>query len=92
MTDRFSGALVLLVEDSGPGIPESERALVFEPFYRALGTNVDGSGLGLAIVLEIATQHDATITIEDASLPGHPLTPGTRVAVRFAGNERPNTA
>ena len=85
MSDRFSGVLVLLVEDSGPGIPESERELVFQPFYRALGTNVDGSGLGLAIVLEIASQHDATISIEDAVLPGHPQTPGTRIAVRFAG-------
>ena len=83
LTDRFSGVLVLLVEDSGPGIPESERELVFQPFYRALGTNVDGSGLGLAIVLEIANQHDATISIEDALLPGHPHTPGTRIAVRF---------
>ncbi len=85
LTDRFSGVLMLLVEDSGPGIPESERELVFQPFYRALGTNVDGSGLGLAIVLEIAAQHDATITIEDADLPGHPQSPGARVAVRFAG-------
>ena len=71
LTDRFSGVLVLLVEDSGPGIPAAERTLVFEPFYRALGTNVDGSGLGLAIVQEIANQHDATITIEDANLHGH---------------------
>jgi len=85
MTDRFSGVRVLLVEDSGPGIPESERELVFQPFYRALGTNVDGSGLGLAIVLEIAKQHGATITIEDAALAGHPQSPGTRVAVRFVG-------
>ena len=85
MTDRFSGVLVLLVEDSGPGIPESERELVFQPFYRALGTNVDGSGLGLAIVLEITNQHDATVSIEDALLPGHPQSPGTRIAVRFAG-------
>ncbi len=85
MADRFSGVLVLLVEDSGPGIVESERELVFQPFYRALGTNVDGSGLGLAIVLEIAKQHGATITIEDASLPGHTQTPGTRVTIRFVG-------
>ena len=85
LTDRFSGILVLIVEDSGPGIVESERELVFQPFYRALGTNVDGSGLGLAIVLEIAQQHDASITIEDADLPGHPHSPGTRVTVRFAG-------
>ncbi|WP_341909321.1 sensor histidine kinase N-terminal domain-containing protein [Polaromonas sp. YR568] len=85
MTDRFSGVLVLMVEDSGPGIVESERELVFQPFYRALGTNVDGSGLGLAIVLEIAKQHGATVTIEDAGLAGHAQTPGTRVTVRFVG-------
>ena len=78
LADRFSGVLLLLVEDSGPGIPETERELVFEPFYRALGTNVDGSGLGLAIVLEIATQHGASVSIEDAE-------PGTRIAVRFSG-------
>ena len=85
MVDRFSGILVLIVEDSGPGIPESERELVFQPFYRALGTNVDGSGLGLAIVFEIAQQHGASITVGDADLPDHPETPGTRVTVRFVG-------
>jgi two-component system sensor histidine kinase TctE len=88
MIDRFSGILVLIVEDSGPGIPESERELVFQPFYRALGTNVDGSGLGLAIVLEIVQQHGATITVEDADLPGHPQSPGTRFTVRFVGMDR----
>jgi two-component system sensor histidine kinase TctE len=89
LSDRFSGVLVLLVEDSGPGISESERELVFQPFYRTLGTNVDGSGLGLAIVLEIAQQHGAAITIDNANLPGHPQSPGTRVTVRFAGLNRP---
>ena len=85
MVDRFSGVVVLIVEDSGPGIPESERELVFQPFYRTLGTNVEGSGLGLAIVLEIAQQHGASITIEDASVAGQPQSPGTRVTVRFVG-------
>jgi two-component system, OmpR family, sensor histidine kinase TctE len=70
------------VEDTGPGIPAAERALVFQPFYRALGTNVDGSGLGLPIVLEIARQHGADVVLEDAH-PGQPH-PGTRVNVRFA--------
>ena len=88
LADRFSGVLILLVEDSGPGIPEAERELVFQPFYRALGTNVDGSGLGLAIVLEIANQHDASITLEDAELPSHPHSLGTRIAIRFAGAEQ----
>jgi two-component system sensor histidine kinase TctE len=77
-----AGELLLQVEDSGPGIPASERELVFQPFYRALGTNVDGSGLGLPIVLEIAGQHGADVTLEDA----HPeaVPPGTRFNVRFA--------
>jgi len=91
LADAFSGVL-LLVEDSGPGIPAAERELVFEPFYRALGTNVDGSGLGLAIVVEIANQHDATVSIEDAFLPGYPQSPGTRISVRFAPVNQSNAA
>ena len=94
LSDHFSGVLVLLVEDSGPGIPESERELVFQPFYRALGTNVDGSGLGLAIVQEIATQHDATISIEDTNPHGQAQMPpqgaGARVAVRFGAGTAPS--
>lgn len=81
LADPFGRVLVLQVEDTGPGIPQGERELVFQPFYRALGTNVDGSGLGLPIVLEIARQHQAVIAIEDAH-PGH-VPPGTRVIVRF---------
>jgi two-component system sensor histidine kinase TctE len=79
--DPFGHVLLLQVEDSGPGIPAAERELVFQPFYRTLGTNVDGSGLGLPIVLEIARQHNAEVTLEDAR-PGQ-VPPGTRVKVRF---------
>jgi two-component system sensor histidine kinase TctE len=82
LADPFGRVLLLQIEDSGPGIPAPERELVFQPFYRALGTNVDGSGLGLPIVLEIARQHRATVELEDAH--PHALTPGTRVSVRFS--------
>ncbi len=72
---------MLQVEDSGPGIAPAERELVFQPFYRALGTNVDGSGLGLAIVAEIARQHGAEVSLDSC---GHPEpSPGTQVTVRF---------
>ncbi len=81
VADPFGQVVLLQVEDTGPGIPESERELVFQPFYRALGTNVDGSGLGLPIVREIARQHDADIQLEDAHAGQQP--PGTRVTVRF---------
>jgi two-component system, OmpR family, sensor histidine kinase TctE len=86
LADPFGHVLILQVEDSGPGIPESERELVLQPFYRALGTNVDGTGLGLPIVLEIARQHNAEIKLEDAH-PGR-AAPGTRVSVRFVLSDK----
>jgi two-component system sensor histidine kinase TctE len=80
--EPLNGALVLQVEDTGPGIALAERELVFQPFYRALGNEADGSGLGLPIVLEIARQHRATVSVTD-SRPGHSR-PGARFSVRFA--------
>jgi two-component system sensor histidine kinase TctE len=74
---------ILEVEDSGPGIPEAERELVFDRFYRVLGTATDGSGLGLAIVREIAQQHGAAITVTGNSQPGLGDSPGTRIATAF---------
>ena len=73
--------LVMQVEDSGPGIPAAERALVLQPFYRALGTNVDGSGLGLSIVNEIVKQHHGEIQIEP--MQAGASMPGTRISLRF---------
>ena len=83
LTDPFGQVVVLQVEDSGPGIPAAERELVVRPFYRALGTNVDGSGLGLAIVQEVAEQHEATVSIEDAHPPRPGQGPGALFTVRF---------
>ncbi|MBI3157039.1 MAG: sensor histidine kinase N-terminal domain-containing protein [Burkholderiales bacterium] len=85
--DPFGQVLVLQVEDNGPGIPAAEREAVFRPFYRALGTGVDGSGLGLSIVREIATQHAAELTVEDAQPGGARARagfgPGARFTLRF---------
>jgi two-component system sensor histidine kinase TctE len=81
LVDPLSHTLVLQVEDSGPGVPLVEQELVFQPFYRALGTEADGSGLGLPIVMEIANQHNATVSLEDTQ-PGQ-VPPGARFTVRF---------
>jgi len=87
MDDPFGQVVVLQVEDTGPGIPEAERELVFQAFYRALGTDVDGSGLGLAIVHEVVKQHGAEITIADArpraALAPQGPGPGALFTVRF---------
>jgi two-component system sensor histidine kinase TctE len=90
LTDPFGRTLVLQVEDSGPGVPEAERELIFQPFYRALGTEADGSGLGLPIVLEIAQQHNASVSMEDTH-PGR-TPPGARFVVRFSATSESDLA
>lgn len=67
----------LEVLDSGPGIPEADRARAFDRFYRRAAAPEGGSGLGLAIVKAIAERHGARIALDKASLGG------LRVAVTF---------
>ncbi|MBV8190393.1 MAG: HAMP domain-containing histidine kinase [Alphaproteobacteria bacterium] len=54
-----AGQAVLEVVDRGPGVPETERERIFEPFYRLPQTRETGrgSGLGLALVRQIARRH-----------------------------------
>jgi len=47
----------LIVCDRGPGVPESERSRIFEPFYRPAGAREGGVGLGLSLVRQIAQRH-----------------------------------
>jgi two-component system OmpR family sensor kinase len=72
------GGLVLSVEDSGPGIPDNDRARVFDRFYRVAGSSATGSGLGLAIVKSIAELHGARLGLGRSERLG-----GLRVEVRF---------
>ncbi|KTT14172.1 histidine kinase [Pseudomonas oryzihabitans] len=72
-----AGATVLEVEDNGPGIPEAERARIFERFYR-IDRGIHGTGLGLAIVRDIATAHNAGIELATPA-SGQ----GLRVAIHF---------
>ena len=83
------GDVVLAVEDDGPGIPEAERARVFERFVRlddARARDGGGSGLGLAIVAEVVAAHGGTVTIGDAALGG------ARVEVHLPAREIPGSA
>ena len=63
--ERTDDGVTILVSDSGPGIPKSERDRVFEPFARA-GHETrggDGPGLGLTIVLKFMDLHGGTVEI-----------------------------
>ncbi|MGV7207804.1 sensor histidine kinase N-terminal domain-containing protein [Oxalobacteraceae bacterium A2-2] len=81
--------VLLEVEDTGPGIPQAERAHVFERFYRVLGSNVPGSGLGLAIVREIAQQHGAEVDVFNNPRAANPRLPGALFRLSFPLPPRP---
>jgi len=62
------GRGLLIVEDSGQGIPPDGQERVFERFFRLEGEKSSGSGLGLAIAREWARRMNGDLTLE--SQPG----------------------
>ncbi len=63
------GHVSLSVADNGPGVPESERDIVFDKFYRgrdAQRRGEAGSGLGLAIVKSLVDLHGGSVRVEDS--------------------------
>jgi two-component system sensor histidine kinase TctE len=73
-----NGKPFLAVEDTGPGIPETERQRVRQRFYRLPNSPGHGSGLGLAIVDEIARLYGASVSIGTGA-DGR----GTRISLQF---------
>jgi len=77
-----TGAVVIAVEDDGPGIPAAERERVFQPFYR-LDSSRDrasgGFGLGLAIAHKAVALHGGSLQVEDSELGG------ARFVIRLPG-------
>jgi signal transduction histidine kinase len=73
---RFSvkttnGIVKIRVDDNGPGVPESERHLVFHRFARGRQAQVHaGSGLGLALVRAVSESHAGSAHIEESPLGG----------------------
>jgi len=60
----------IIVQDNGPGVPQSERSAVLQRFYRAERDRLaPGSGLGLSIVAAIVRLHRFSLELRDAS-PG----------------------
>jgi two-component system sensor histidine kinase QseC len=78
---QADGASVLVVEDSGPGLSESDRQRLGERFFRVLGHGESGSGLGWSIVQRVAAVHGLSIQLAPSTELGG-------LAVRVAGTGR----
>ncbi|MBL8113402.1 MAG: PAS domain-containing protein [Acidobacteria bacterium] len=59
--DGAEGFVKISVEDDGEGVPETEAAKIFVPFY---STRASGTGLGLALVAKIMALHGGTVSVE----------------------------
>jgi C4-dicarboxylate-specific signal transduction histidine kinase len=64
------GGIHLAVGDSGPGIAEDRKAVIFEPFYT---TKSQGTGVGLAIVRRIVESYGAQVVVGTSALGGAEL-------------------
>jgi two-component system, OmpR family, sensor histidine kinase CpxA len=75
---------LIVVRDHGPGVPESELANIFQPFYRIAddrNRESGGAGLGLAIAGRVVRIHGGTICARNAQPHGlevEILLPATR--------------
>jgi signal transduction histidine kinase len=70
----------IAVDDNGTGVPEEERAAVFERFHRGTTASRSGSGLGLALVAQQAEIHGGTASLEVSPMGG------TRLMLRLPGS------
>jgi signal transduction histidine kinase len=84
--------VVLAVDDDGPGVPESERQRIFDPFYTS---KPDGTGLGLIAVRAAADLHGGSIEIATSALGGARFVvrlPNAVAGVEVARRPAPATA
>ncbi|WP_207477766.1 ATP-binding protein [Arenibaculum pallidiluteum] len=66
--DEQPGQVAVVVEDSGPGIPEAELEKVFQPFYRierSRSRDTGGTGLGLSVARTVARAHGGDVILEN---------------------------
>jgi two-component system sensor histidine kinase KdpD len=68
--DYDDGALVIKVEDNGPGFPPETLEKLFEKFFKVNNSISGGLGLGLSIVKGLAEAHKGTVKVENLQTGG----------------------
>ena len=64
---RSGEAVLVSVEDTGPGVPLDQRARIFEKFTQVEGTTRHGAGLGLTFCKLAVEAHEGRIWMEDST-------------------------
>lgn len=79
---RSSGEVEFSVTDTGPGVPEQDRARVVERFVRLENSrNEPGAGLGLSLVAAVAEAHGGRLDLAEGPGKVGEMGPGLRVAL-----------
>lgn len=73
IADQAQGRVELHVIDDGPGVPETLRDQVFEPFFT---THTLGTGLGLFIARELCVANGGALTLKTDAVGGHFIVSG----------------
>lgn len=71
--ERRAMSIEVVIEDQGPGVPEKDLTLIFEPFYRVDASRdraEGGEGLGLAIAARAVALHHGTIDARNLAATG----------------------
>jgi two-component system sensor histidine kinase GlrK len=72
-TEILDGKVLITICDQGPGVPNEDRAYIFQPFYQGGNQTpgrIQGSGLGLAIARAHIEAHGGELALLDDKLPG----------------------
>ena len=79
---RSSGEVEFSVTDTGPGVPEADRARIVQRFVRLENSrNLPGAGLGLSLVAAVAEAHRGRLEIDEGPGSVGGSSPGLRVAL-----------
>jgi signal transduction histidine kinase len=73
MVSQEQGLVKIVVQDSGIGIPKSQKGRLFTKFFRAenaVGVQTSGTGLGLYMVKSIIERHGGKISVDSAEGKG----------------------
>lgn len=76
---KFTDEVIIVISDTGPGIPAETQQQIFEPFFT---TKTRGTGLGLTVARRIVEEHGGTIGIESEA------DCGTRFTIRLPVTRR----